>query len=116
MKDFDSQFSDIDIPLHGVRLPDFNIEPRIKKEYGLKEDTSNYDFLLQVCRKNFKTFNIPKEEHKKYGDRVKYELATIKELGFVDYILLVWTVINHCKEADIAVGLGRGSAAGRLVL
>lgn len=116
MKNFDSQFSDIDIPLHGVRLPDFNIEPRIKKEYGLKEDTSNYDFLLQVCRKNFKTFNIPKEEHKKYGDRVKYELATIKELGFVDYILLVWTVINHCKEADIAVGLGRGSAAGSLVL
>ena len=116
MKDFFSNFSKVNIPLHGVRLPDFEIEPRIKKQYGLKEDTSNYDFLLQVCRKNFKTFNIPKEEHKKYGERVKYELATIKELGFVDYILLVWTVINYCKESDIAVGLGRGSAAGSLVL
>ena len=116
MKNFYSKFSKLNLPLHGVRLPDFNVEPRLKKEYGLGEDATNYDFLLQVCRKNFKNFSISKEDYSKYGDRVKYELATIKELGFVDYILLVWTVINYCKEADIAVGLGRGSAAGSLVL
>ena len=116
MKNFYSKFSKLDLPLHGVRLPDFQVEPRLKKDYGLEESSTNYDFLLQVCRKNFKNFDIEKEDYNKYGDRVKYELDTIKDLGFVDYILLVWTVINHCKETDIAVGLGRGSAAGSLVL
>lgn len=116
MKKFDSNFSKIDIPLHGVRLPDFKIEDRIKDSYGLSSKASNYEFLLKVCRENFKKFDIPKEQHSEYGKRVKSELSTIKELGFVDYILLVWTVINHCKETDIAVGLGRGSAAGSLVL
>lgn len=116
MNDFNSLFSNIKLPLYGVRLPEFNIESRLKKQYGLKEESSNYDFLMQVCRANFKKLSIPKEEYPKYADRVKYELETIKELGFLDYILLVWTVINYCNENSIPVGLGRGSAAGSLIL
>ena len=94
MNNFNSSFTDFKLPLYGVRLPEFNIESRLKKEYGLKEESSNYDFLMQVCRANFKKLNIAKEDFPKYSDRVKYELETIKELGFLDYILLVWTVIN----------------------
>jgi len=116
MKDFNSLFSNIKLPIHGVRLPEFNIESRIKKQYGLEENSSNYDFLMQVCRSNFKKLNIAKEDFPKYSERVKYELETIKELGFLDYILLVWTVINYCNENSIPVGLGRGSAAGSLIL
>jgi DNA polymerase-3 subunit alpha len=116
MKDFDSQFSNMKLPLYGVRLPEFNIESRLKKQYGLKEESSNYDFLMQVCRANFKKLNIAKEDFPKYSERVKYELETIKELGFLDYILLVWTVINYCNENSIPLGLGRGSAAGSLIL
>jgi len=116
MKDFDSQFSNMKLPLYGVRLPEFNIESRLKKQYGLKEESSNYDFLMQVCRSNFKKLNIAKEDFPKYSERVKYELETIKELGFLDYILLVWTVINYCNENSIPLGLGRGSAAGSLIL
>ena len=116
MKDFDSQFSNMKLPLYGVRLPEFNIESRLKKQYGLKEESSNYDFLMQVCRANFKKLNVAKEDFPKYSDRVKYELETIKELGFLDYILLVWTVINYCNENSIPLGLGRGSAAGSLIL
>lgn len=116
MNNFNSSFTDFKLPLYGVRLPEFNIESRLKKEYGLKEESSNYDFLMQVCRANFKKLNISKEDFPKYSDRVKYELETIKELGFLDYILLVWTVINYCNENSIPVGLGRGSAAGSLIL
>jgi DNA polymerase-3 subunit alpha len=116
MKDFNSLFSNMKLPLYGVRLPEFNIESRLKKQYGLKEDSSNYDFLMQVCRANFKKLKIAKEDFPKYSERVKYELETIKELGFLDYILLVWTVINYCNENSIPVGLGRGSAAGSLIL
>ena len=116
MNKFESSFENIKLPLYGVRLPEFNIENRLKTQYGLKEESSNYDFLIQVCRTNFKKLKIPKEEYSKYSERVKYELETIKELGFLDYILLVWTVINYCNENSIPVGLGRGSAAGSLIL
>jgi len=116
MSDFDSLFSDLKLPLYGVRLPEFSIEDRLKKAHGLKEDASSYDFILQVCRTNFKKLNIPKDQYSKYSDRVKYELETIKELGFLDYIVLVWSVINYCDENSIPVGLGRGSAAGSLIL
>jgi len=116
MKDFDLNFNTLELPLYGVRLPEFNIENRLKNKYNLQDSASNYDFLIQVCRANFKKLNISKEDYSKYSERVKYELETIKELGFLDYILLVWTVINYCNENSIPVGLGRGSAAGSLIL
>lgn len=116
MKNFEILFSNMKLPIYGVRLPEFEIEKRLKLNYGLKEQSSNYDFILQVCRSNFKKLNIAKEDFPKYSERVKYELETIKELGFLDYIILVWTVINYCNENSIPVGLGRGSAAGSLIL
>ena len=117
-KDFSSSFSKIDLPLHGVRLPEFVIDKVYKHQVEISEDSSNYDFLRALSLKGFKDLNIKKDspEYKKYIDRAKYELDTLKELGFIDYILLVWDVINYCKEHSIPVGLGRGSAAGSLIL
>jgi DNA polymerase-3 subunit alpha len=115
---FEKNFEKIDLPLHGVRLPEFEIEAKYKHELGISEDTSNYEFLRALALKGLKNLNLKKdsEEHRNYINRVKYELETIEELGFVDYILLVWYVINYCKENNIPVGLGRGSAAGSLIL
>ena len=53
---------------------------------------------------------------KVYIDRIKYELEILSELNFVEYILLVWKVVSYCRENDIPLGLGRGSAAGSMVL
>ena len=36
-------------------------------------------------------------------------------MGYVDYFLIVWDFINYAKRHDIAVGPGRGSAAGSIV-
>jgi DNA polymerase-3 subunit alpha len=118
LKQFDSNFSNIDLPLHGVRLPEFTIDNKYKHEVGISEDASNYDFLRALTLKGLKSLNLKKdsEEYHNYINRIKYELDTIKELGFIDYILLVWYVINYCKENNIPVGLGRGSAAGSLIL
>ncbi len=116
MNYFDSFFGELKLPLYGVRLPEFNIENRLKKKYDLPDTASNYDFLIQVCRANFKKLNIPKEDYSKYVTRIKYELDAVKDLGFLDYILLVWTVVNFCEENSIPVGPGRGSAAGSLIL
>ena len=117
-KAFSSKFQDVDLGLHGVRLPEFSIDIQSKRHLNVSEDVSNYDFLRALALNGFKDLNVDKSsaEYKKYVDRAKYELETLKELGFIDYILLVWDVINFCKTHDIPVGLGRGSAAGSLIL
>jgi len=118
INNFASSFEPLKIPLHGVRLPEFKIELKYKRAINLKDDCSNYDFLRGLCLKGFKELNFDKssKEYSEYGERVKYELEIINELGFVDYILLVWDVVNFCSENDIPTGLGRGSAAGSLIL
>jgi len=47
--------------------------------------------------------------------RLEEELATIRDMGFVDYFLIVWDYINFSRENGIMVGPGRGSAAGSIV-
>ena len=117
-KDFGDFFEDISLPLYGVRLPKFYIDKKYKHQLNISEDTNNEDFLRALVLKGFKKLNLNKDskEYHNYINRIKHELDTIKELGFIDYILLVWDVINYCKENEIPVGLGRGSAAGSLVL
>jgi DNA polymerase-3 subunit alpha len=118
IKDFSDQFGNTELDIHGVRLPEFEIDLASKRHLGISEDASNYDFLRALALNGFKTLNINKTDknYKKYIDRAKYELDTLKELDFIDYILLVWDVIRFCKTSDIPVGLGRGSAAGSLIL
>ena len=48
-------------------------------------------------------------------ERLEYELGVIKEMGYIDYFLIVWDFIRYARENGIMVGPGRGSAAGSLV-
>jgi DNA polymerase III subunit alpha len=48
-------------------------------------------------------------------DRIDFELETIRKMGFPGYFLIVWDVIRAAREMDVAVGPGRGSAAGSVV-
>jgi len=116
--DFNQIFNNLDLPLYGVRLPEFKIDNNYKHELEVSEDVSNYEFLRALALKGFKKLNLQKgsKEYQKYIDRAKYELETLKELEFVDYIILVWSVIDYCNKTNIPVGLGRGSAAGSLIL
>jgi len=117
-KEFSDKFESMELDIHGVRLPEFEIDLASKRRLGLSEDSSNYDFLRDLALNGFKNLNINKSDknYNKYINRAKYELQTLKELGFIDYILLVWDVIHFCKTNDIPTGLGRGSAAGSLIL
>ena len=117
-EEFSNKFEATELDIHGVRLPEFEIDLSSKRHLGISEDSSNYDFLRALALNGFKTLNINKSDknYKKYVDRAKHELETLKELGFTDYILLVWDVIHFCKTNDIPTGLGRGSAAGSLIL
>lgn len=110
---FDSDFKPLDLKLHGVRLPTFTVANKYKRALELSEDASNEEFLKALCQKGLKDLNLL---DKKYEERFDHEFSTIKDLGFIDYILLVWDVINFCKENKIPTGVGRGSAAGSLIL
>ena len=52
---------------------------------------------------------------KEYLDRLSYELSVIKKMGYSDYFLIVYDYVSFAKKNNIAVGPGRGSAAGSLV-
>ena len=118
MNNFTRQFEELDLALHGVRLPSFEIEKKYKRQIGVSEDISNEDFLEALCENGKEKMwsSVHKKHKSEYAQRLEHELRTIKDLGFIDYLLLVWDVINFCKESDIPTGLGRGSAAGSLVL
>ena len=111
-------FKKYDLDIKGVRLPSFDIESDDKEYVGIKEDCSNLEFLTALCEKGLENLDHTpsKEEMAEYKKRLKYELKILNELSFVDYILLVWDVINYCNKEGIATGLGRGSAAGSFVL
>ena len=104
----------------GVLLPQIQIDPKYHKdvcEEGESKPLSNFNFLRKLCVKGLKIYKINELKNKEiYYERAKEELSILKELGFVDYILLNWDVLNFCHENDIPTGPGRGSAAGSLVL
>jgi DNA polymerase-3 subunit alpha len=60
---------------------------------------------------------------KRYGDpppaaaveRMEMELGVIDKMGFNAYFLIVWDFVHYAKHNGIAVGPGRGSAAGSIV-
>lgn len=118
MVNFGEDFSPYgNLGLHGVRLPKFVIDKKYYKELDIDELSDNSSFLRKLCNKKFVSKGLNTASNKKdYIDRVRYEIQIFEELGFVDYVLLIWDIINFCHENDIPVGPGRGSAAGSLVL
>ncbi len=48
-------------------------------------------------------------------DRLDYELGVIAQMGFASYFLIVWDFVSYARQEGIAVGPGRGSAAGSIV-
>jgi len=113
MNNFTSNFTEYKncVP-PGVRLPQIKIEKKYYKSLSLDEDVDNFTFLKSLCEKSLNKNNFGIN----YSERLRSELKTLNKLGFVDYILLNWDIINFCHENNIPVGPGRGSAAGSLVL
>lgn len=58
---------------------------------------------------------ITPEVEKQYVDRLNYELKVIDDKKMLDYFMIVWELIKFCKENNIEVGPGRGSACGCLL-
>ena len=93
----------VEIEFGKTKLPDFPVP----------EGYTTYGYLEKLCYDGL---------NERYGDkadtlreRLEYELKVIKDMGYVEYFLIVWDYIHFAREQGIMVGPGRGSAAGSLV-
>lgn len=93
------------------------ILPNIKVEG--KEILDETKFIKKLCsdgmNKKIKSNPDKKRNIKIYEDRLEEELRTITEQKFTKYFLIVWELIDWCRNNDIMVGTGRGSSGGSLV-
>ena len=86
-------------------------------QYPVPEGYTSLSYLNKLCEDGFKKRyeGATEATETMLRERLKYETDTITSMGFVDYFLIVWDYINFAKENHIAVGPGRGSAAGSIV-
>ena len=93
----------VEIEFGVTKLPKFDVP----KGY------TSWEYLNELCFKGLEERYRPVTEELK--ERLNYELSTIRNMGYVDYFLIVWDFIKYARDHDIMVGPGRGSAAGSLV-
>ncbi len=82
-------------------------------KFDVPEGYTSWEYLNELCFKGLEERYPSVTEE--LTERLNYELSTIKNMGYVDYFLIVWDFIRYAREHDIMVGPGRGSAAGSLV-
>ena len=81
--------------------------------YTAPDGKDNITYLKELCEEGLiKRYGKDAGKHR---ERLEYELSTIEEMGYVEYFLIVWDFIDFAKKRGIAVGPGRGSAAGSIV-
>ena len=81
-------------------------------KFPLPDGREAFDYLVELCERGLeKRYESVTSE---LTERLRFELKTIKEMGFADYFLIVWDFIAFAKRNGISVGPGRGSAAGSL--
>ena len=78
--------------------------------FDVPDGFTSWEYLNKLCFEGLEERYHPVTEELK--SRLNYELSTIKNMGYVDYFLIVWDFIKYARDHDIMVGPGRGSAAG----
>ena len=96
-------FPQFDVPL-GFTIPDYF-------EHVTREGFAGRMNLLRELH----TMGRLKHPLADYEQRLSREIATIRQMQFAGYFLIVWDFIRYAKKHNIPVGPGRGSAAGALV-
>ncbi len=81
-------------------------------QYDVPDGLTSYEYLKKLCEEGMVRRYGENQEAK---ERLLYELDVIRNMGYVDYFLIVWDFIKYAKDNGIPVGPGRGSAAGSIV-
>ena len=93
----------IEFEFHKTKLPHFDVP----------DGRDHFEYFKEKCYEGLYR-NYGSNPDKKYTERLDYELSVIKNMGYVDYFLIVADFINYAKQNDIPVGPGRGSGAGSI--
>jgi DNA polymerase III subunit alpha len=92
----------VTIELGGILLP----------SYPAPDGREAFDYLVELCEKGLaRRYERVTPE---LEERLRFELKTIREMGFADYFLIVWDFVHFAKTNGVSVGPGRGSTAGSL--
>ena len=86
--------------------------------FPIPEGHTAVSYLKEVATEGLRErlkLNSDEEPSALYTERLIFELGVIEEMGFPTYFLVVWDYIRFARQNGIAVGPGRGSAAGSLV-
>ncbi len=88
-----------------------------RKKWLSAADKNDAEFFIHCCRKGLEArlAYVPEARHGEYRERLEFEMKVINDMKFPGYMLIVWDFVKVAKEMGIAVGPGRGSAAGSLV-
>lgn len=92
---------------------DFSFGNHYLPKFPLPEGTTEEEYLRRLCEEKLTSRYNPVTA--KVQERLDYELSIIHRMGFDSYFLVVWDFINYARQQAIAVGPGRGSAAGSIV-
>jgi DNA polymerase-3 subunit alpha len=106
----------LELKLGNPTPPNFKFTTEYALEEGLNiEEDSEY--FIHRCRIGLeeRLIHVPAERHQEYRDRLEFEMQVINQMKFPGYMLIVWDFVREAKRMGIAVGPGRGSAAGSLV-
>jgi len=89
----------------------------VKKKHMLAADKNDAAYFVHKCKEGLqkRLKIVPQERHEEYKERLEFEMDIINSMKFPGYMMIVWDFVKVAKEMDIAVGPGRGSAAGSLV-
>ncbi|MBQ7516214.1 MAG: DNA polymerase III subunit alpha [Schwartzia sp.] len=82
-------------------------------KFPLPEGRTDEAYLRELCEEKVGDRYQPVTAE--IRERLDYELSIIHRMGFDSYFLIVWDFINYARGQGIAVGPGRGSAAGSIV-
>ena len=72
--------------------------------------------VREICRSHWREL-VPKGKYKEYAERFEVEMKDLEATNYLEYLLIIWSVLSWCKEQHIPLGEGRGcSISGTKVL
>jgi len=91
-------------------------EEEKKKWFSAADKNDAEYFIIKCCEGLENRLKIvPPERHQEYKERLEFEMNVINSMKFPGYMMIVWDFVKEAKRIGVAVGPGRGSAAGSLV-
>jgi len=98
------------------KLPKFEIKELPEKYLKFSSNEELFENLIyEGLNDKIKKNNLTQKEIDLWKERIVEELRVIKLGKYVDYFLILWDIIRWCRENEILVGVGRGSAGGSLI-